>query len=183
MKPLRAKPCQYFLRRNNESHTYKVQMQVRQLEHKADARFSQRQQELLSRFSDGANQGFKDQREILVTEVSSEVWRRDEQVHDLRTELSLRALHSEDVTQQQCQEYAGQHQHLTGLVHETQQYIEMFEEYRAAQSANGPEIGQLRQREAELPREVRRLMKRKQLQLWRPANNFLCSYSFGAGEN
>ena len=33
--------------------------------------------------------------------MPSEVWRRDEQIHDLRTELSLHALHSEDVTQQQ----------------------------------------------------------------------------------
>ena len=78
-------------------------MQVRQLEHEADARFSTRQRELLSRWSQEANQAPEDQREILVTEESTEVWRRDEQVHDLRSELSLHALHSEDVTQQQSQ--------------------------------------------------------------------------------
>ena len=43
---------------------------------------------------------------------------RDEQVYDIRTELSLNVLHSEDVTQQQMQEYAGLRQHLTGLVQE-----------------------------------------------------------------
>ena len=50
-----------------------------------------------------------------MTEVASEVWRRDEQAQDLRTELNLQALHSEDG------EYAGLHQHLTGLVPESQQ--------------------------------------------------------------
>ena len=98
----------------------------------------------------------EDQLEILVTELTTEVWRRDEQTHDLRTELSLHALHSEDVTQQQYQEYAGLHQHLTRLVQETQQYREMFEESLATQSAARPEIDGLRQREAELLREVRR---------------------------
>ena len=88
-------------------HNYNVQMRVRQLEHEAYARFSQRQMELLSRFSQGANQALERQREILVTEVTSEVWRRDEQVHDLRTDLNLHALHSEDVTQQQSLQYAG----------------------------------------------------------------------------
>ena len=51
--------------------------------------------------------------------VASEVWRRYDQVHDLPTELSLHALHSEDGAQQQTQENAGLHQHLTGLVQET----------------------------------------------------------------
>ena len=68
-----------------------------------------------------------------VTEVTTDVWRRDEQVHDLRTELSLHALHSEDVTQQQNQEFAGKRQHLTRLLRETQQYREMFEISRAPQ--------------------------------------------------
>ena len=51
---------------------------------------------------------------------------------DLRTGLSLQALHEEDVTQQQNQEHAGLHQRWTGMVKETQQYREMFEESRAA---------------------------------------------------
>ena len=44
-------------------------------------------------------------------------------VFDSRTELSLHALHSEDATQQQSQEYAGLHQHLTGLDQEAMQYL------------------------------------------------------------
>ena len=52
--------------------------------------------------------------EKMVTEVTSEVWRRNEQVHDFRTELSLRAPHSEEISQHQNQEYAG--------LLETQQY-------------------------------------------------------------
>ena len=82
--------------RNNEAHNDNVQMQVQQLEHEADARFSQRQRHFLPRFSQEANQALEDQREILVTEVTTEVWMRDEQVHELRTELSLHALNSED---------------------------------------------------------------------------------------
>ena len=58
---------------NNEAHNYNVQMQVRQLEQEAGARFSKR--ELLFRFSQDANQAREDQREILFTEVTSEVWR------------------------------------------------------------------------------------------------------------
>ena len=90
-----------------------------------------------------------------MTEVTSEVWRGHEQAHNLRKELSLQALHQEDVTQHHSQEYAGLHQHLTRLDQETQQYREMFEEYRAATSATGPQIERLRQREAELQREIR----------------------------
>ena len=54
--------------------------------------------------------------------------------------LSPRALRWDDVTQQQSQEYAGLHGHMTELVQETQQHREMFEESRAAHSAAGPEI-------------------------------------------
>ena len=43
-----------------------------------------------------------------------------------------------DVTQHQSQEYAGLHQHLTGLVPETQQYRDKSE-CGAAHSATGPE--------------------------------------------
>ena len=53
--------------------------------------------------------------------VTTEVWRRDEQVHDLRAELSLHAWYADDASQQPNQEYAGLYQHLTGLVQETQQ--------------------------------------------------------------
>ena len=73
------------LARNSEAHEFHVQMQVRQLEHEADARCSQRQMELLSRFSQQAIQALEDQGDIRVTEVTSEVSRRDEQVHDLCT--------------------------------------------------------------------------------------------------
>ena len=69
--------------------------------------FPRKLRELSSRFSEEANQVLEDQRDNLLTEVTSEVWRRYEQVHDLRRKLSLQALHAEDVTQQQSQEYAG----------------------------------------------------------------------------
>ena len=93
---------------------------------------------------------------ILVTELRTEVWRRDEQVPDLPTKLSPQALHAEDASQHQKQERAGPHRHLTGLVHHAQLYPETFEESRAGQSAAGPEIDRFRQREAELLRGVRR---------------------------
>ena len=52
-------------------------MQVRPLEQEAGALFlSQRQRDLLSRFSQEAHQALENQRENLVTEVTSEVWRR-----------------------------------------------------------------------------------------------------------
>ena len=114
------------LTRNDEGHIYNVQMHVPQLE---DARFFHRQRELLARFSQEANQALEDKPSCNI--------------------------HSEDATQQRIPEYAVPHQHLTGLVQETQQYREMFEESRAAQSAVGPEIDGLRQGTAELPREVR----------------------------
>ena len=87
--------------RSDETHNCNVQMHVRQREHEADSRFSQRQRDLLSRFSQEANHALANQREILVTEVKAEVWRRDKKVHDLRKELSRHALHSEDVTLQE----------------------------------------------------------------------------------
>ena len=124
--------------------------------------FPRKQRELSSRFSQEANQALEDQRDNLLTEVTSEVWRRYEQVHDLRRKLSLQALHAEDVTQQQSQEYAGSQQHLTRLVQETQQYREMFEESRSAQSAAGPEIDRIRHRGEELLRAVRRRNMKEQ---------------------
>ena len=74
--------------------------------------------ELWSRFSQEAIEALEDQREILVTEVASEVWRRDEQLYDLRAELK---------TLQQNQEDAGVRQHMTGLFQETQQYRDTYE--------------------------------------------------------
>ena len=53
---------------NNEVHHHDVQIQVRQLEHEADASFCGRQRELLSRSQEG-NQALEDQREKWVTEV------------------------------------------------------------------------------------------------------------------
>ena len=82
----------------------------------------------------------------ILSEATPEVWRRDEQLYDLRTELSPQALHAGEVSQQN-QEYVGLHQQLTGLVQETQQYREIIEESRTARSATGPEIDRLRQRE------------------------------------
>ena len=66
------------LARKSEVHNNNVHMQVRQLEHEGDARFSERQRRLLSRFSLDANQALEDQRDMLVTEVTLEVWRRDD---------------------------------------------------------------------------------------------------------
>ena len=103
-----------------------------------------------SRFSHQANQALEDQRDILVTEITIEVRRRDERVHDSRAELGLRAPRAEDVSQQQNQAYAGPHQHLTGLVQEKQQHREMYEESRTAQSAAGPEIDRFRRGEEDL---------------------------------
>ena len=57
----------------------------------------------LLRFTLEADKALEDQRANLVTEVTAEVWKRYEQGHDLPTELSLHALHSEDVTQQHSQ--------------------------------------------------------------------------------
>ena len=111
--------------------------------------------DVFSRFPQEANQALEDQWEIVVTEATSEVCRRDEQLHDLRTELSLQTLHAEDVSQQQNQEHAGLHQQLTGLVQETLQQRELLEASRTAQSAAGPKIDRFWRREEELLREVR----------------------------
>ena len=51
---------------DNEAHNYNVQTQVGQLEQEADAGFTQRQMDLLSRFSQEANQALENQRENLV---------------------------------------------------------------------------------------------------------------------
>ena len=107
--------------------------------------FTQLQKKLLSRFAQEANQALDNQRQNLVTEVTSEVRGRDWQAYELRTELSLQELHQENVTQHQCQEYVCLHQHLIGFVQETQQYREMFEE--TAISATGPAIERLRQKQ------------------------------------
>ena len=62
---------------------------------------------------------------------------RDEQFFDLCSELGLQAPHAEDATQRQNQEYAGLHQHTTGLVQDSQQYRETFEEPRSVRSVAG----------------------------------------------
>ena len=80
MKWLRGKNLVNTLGRNNEAHNYNVQMQVRELEHEADARFSQRQRELLSRFPQEAHQALENQREMWGTEVTS--WKRRRIVAD-----------------------------------------------------------------------------------------------------
>ena len=54
-------------------------------------------------FPHGANQALEDRRETLVTEVTTEVWRRDDQLYLLLTERSRQALHAEDVSQQRNQ--------------------------------------------------------------------------------
>ena len=72
-------------------------MQDRPLKQEADDLFSQWQREPLSRFCQETKQALEDQRESLVTEVTSKVLRRDEQLYDLRTERVLRALHAEHV--------------------------------------------------------------------------------------
>ena len=51
MKRQRGKNLVNTLARNKEVQNYNVQVQVRQLETEADARFSKRQRDLLSRFS------------------------------------------------------------------------------------------------------------------------------------
>ena len=91
-------------------HNDSVQMQVRQLEHEADARFSQRPRELFSRFSQEAHQALEDQREILGN--GSDIRSMD----TIYVQTSVfKHYTSEDSTQQQSQEHVGPHQHLTGL--------------------------------------------------------------------
>ena len=81
----------------------------RLLEREEGARFHQKPRELLSRFSQEASQALDNHRENVVTEVTSEVTGRDEQVYDLRTELSLQELHQGDLAQHQSQENDGPH--------------------------------------------------------------------------
>ena len=141
------------LARNNEAHNCNVQVQVRHLEHEADARLSQRPREFLSLLSQAANQALarKSGNGSFIRSMEA----RRASVFDLHTALSLEAQHAEDVKQQKKREYVGLHQHLTGLVQETQQYRGMFEPSRAAQSASGPDFDRLRRREEELSQEVR----------------------------
>ena len=58
------------LARDTEGHSFNEQMQVRQLEQEANARFSHGLNELLYRFSQDANQALEDQLSNLVTEVT-----------------------------------------------------------------------------------------------------------------
>ena len=43
----------------------------------------------------------------MVTEATIEVWKRDEQLYDLRTELSFQELHAEDVLATTVKEMLG----------------------------------------------------------------------------
>ena len=63
------------------------------MEQEAKTHFTKHEVDLLSRFSQEANQTLKHQQEILMT---AEVFRRDEQLFDLRPELSLHAPHAEE---------------------------------------------------------------------------------------
>ena len=67
---LRGKTLPILLARNCEAHIYNVQMQGRQLEHEPNARFSQRQGELLSRFSQEANQTLENLRANLANKYT-----------------------------------------------------------------------------------------------------------------
>ena len=77
---------------NSEVHNCNVQIQVRQLEQEADANVHKDRRDM---FFDYLRQikPLKICEKNLVTEVTSEVWRRDQQVYELRTELSLQARH------------------------------------------------------------------------------------------
>ena len=121
MKRLRGNTLSIFWQETTKYTITSCRCKFRQLEREAGARFHQKPRELLPRFSQEANQALDNHRENVVTEVTSEVRRRDEQVFDLRTELSLQAPHQGDLTQHQSQEYVCLHQHLTGLVQESQQ--------------------------------------------------------------
>ena len=144
----RQNHCQCFGKKN-EVHNYNVQIQVRPLEQEAVARLCLKDRGKLScpDFPRKQTKLLRIREKFLVTEVTSEVWRQDEQLYDLHQELGLQALHADDVSQHQTPEHAGLHQHLTGLVQETQQYREMFEDSRTYQSAAGPDIDRLRRRE------------------------------------
>ena len=77
MKRLRRKILSVLWPEITKAHNENVQVHVRQLEHGADARFSQRQKNFSRDFLKEADQALEDQREKLVTEATSEVWRRD----------------------------------------------------------------------------------------------------------
>ena len=93
MKRLRSKTLSTFWQEIT-AHNYNVQMQERQLEQEADARFSQRQKGVLSRFSQEASQALENQRESLVTEgdIRSVERRRGSVRFTYRTQSSITAL-------------------------------------------------------------------------------------------
>ena len=70
MKPAARKNLPILLARNCEAHIYNVQMQGRQLEHEPNVWFSQRQGELLSRFSQEANQTLQNLRANLANKYT-----------------------------------------------------------------------------------------------------------------
>ena len=137
--------CEHFGARNTEAPNYEVQKQVRQREHEADARCSQRLRELWSWFSQEANQALEKQREILATEVTSEVWRRGEQVYTIYVRNSVfkhytrKTLRNSWTTSALDRIGSGN----------TANIEKMFEESQASDSATGPDLERLRQREAQ----------------------------------
>ena len=136
---------------HHKARNYHVQMLVRQLEHEADARLFQRQRKLLSRFSQAANQALDNQREVVK---GHQKYGDETGKYTIYVQNSVIRLNLEDVTPQQKSRTRWNPSALAGLVEETQQYREIFEESRVSHPATGPEIERLR--EAELPREVRR---------------------------
>ena len=116
-----AKPCQHFrkkqwstqLQRADASSTTRNKKQMRDFSQKTKG-------SVIAIFSGSKSSSWKSVRQLDDgSDIRSMETRRDEQVYDLRTELRLQAPHQEEVTQDVCQEHAGPHQHLTGLVPET----------------------------------------------------------------
>ena len=122
---------------NSDVHNCNVQIQVRQLEQEADALLSQRQKgSVFAIFSGGKSSSWISARKLGDGSDLRSMETRPASVRfTYRTQSSSTTL---DVTQHICQEYAGLHQHLTGLVLETQQYRDKSE-CGAARSATGPE--------------------------------------------
>ena len=69
---------------------------------------------------------------------------KDSQTSSFKLTLEGNSFHAREARASDAATAAvGQHQHLTGLVQESQPYREMLEESRAAQSAAGPPIDRL----------------------------------------
>ena len=139
------KPYQY-LARNNESHNYSVQMQVRQLEHEMRD-FSKDKGNCYRDFSQEANQALENQRENLGSgsDNRSMELRRTSTWFTYRTQFSC--------TKQQFSTTRWTTSALDRIGSRNAAVSrEMLEESRAGRSATGPEIGRLRQWQEELLR-------------------------------